>query len=77
MIEQEGDSQMHSTPMKMLPGEGTVSVIQCQKGAEALLTPKSLNSVFNPLLKRKMRKAQARMPMSPVYCRSSGICGNT
>lgn len=23
MIEQEGDSQMHSTPMKM-PGEGTV-----------------------------------------------------
>ena len=24
MIEQEGDSKMHSTPMKMLPGEVTV-----------------------------------------------------
>lgn len=24
MIEQEGDSNMHSTPMKMLPGEVTI-----------------------------------------------------
>ena len=78
MIEQEGDSKMHSTPMKILPREVTViSDTVPQKSAEALLIPKSLNPMFNPLTRHKMRKAQASILYEPsILPFIWNLCGN-